>query len=79
MTNNRHVGPVKVEYFRNSAANREMDFDNLVSSTKLIFDAIVKAGVLVDDSPKIIQELSHKHILLSRKINPFTVIIITDL
>ena len=79
MTNNRHKGPVKYEYFRNSSASRKMDNDNLVSTTKLINDAIVKAGVILDDNQQILQQVSYEHVLLNRKVKPFTVIRITDI
>lgn len=79
MTRNRHKGAVKMEYFRHSSANKKMDFDNLVSSTKNIMDAIVKAGVLIDDNQDILREVHYEHILLSPKVKAFTVIRLTDL
>ncbi len=41
-----------VTIIRSSA--REPDFDGLVQGGKFILDGLVKAGVLVDDSPKVI-------------------------
>lgn len=46
-------GPVDVEYFRSYRA-QPMDIDNLTSSFKLIGDALVKLGVVEDDSPDIL-------------------------
>lgn len=37
-----------------------LDYDNLY--TKSILDAVVRLGILEDDSPKYIQEISHKQI-----------------
>lgn len=47
-------GQVRIEYTRYS--KRLMDFDNLAASSKHIFDALVKCGVIADDSPKVIPE-----------------------
>lgn len=40
---------VHIEY------KRSIDPDNLFASLKFVFDGLVKAGVIIDDSPKIIQ------------------------
>jgi len=50
------TGPVLVRYTRRYA-KQPMDWDNLGASFKLIGDALVRAGVLADDSPKVIGRL----------------------
>lgn len=48
------TGPMRVEYTRiMGKREREWDFDNLVGGGKIIFDAMVKARLIVDDSPKL--------------------------
>lgn len=79
MTTNQHHGPVRLEYTRSSSATRRMDYDGLVSSSKVILDALVLAKVIVDDNQEIIAERSYEHVLTSRKVATFTVIKITDL
>lgn len=79
MTTHQHKGRVRIEYSRSSSASRKMDYDNLVSSVKVVTDALVKAGVIVDDNQNIIVEQTHEHVLTSRNVLPFTVIKITDL
>lgn len=55
MRRRRHSGPVRLELTRYSTG-RPMDYDNLVSTGKLLIDALVRAGVLPDDNPKVIAE-----------------------
>ncbi len=52
------AGPIRLELVRYSTG-RPSDFDNLVSTGKLILDAIVKAGILPDDNPAVIAERSY--------------------
>lgn len=52
--------PVRITYTR--YCNRFMDWDNAVSSFKHIGDAIVDAGIIADDSPKIIQQFIPRQI-----------------
>lgn len=52
-TSNRHEGQVRITYKRVSP--KLMDwFENLPATGKLLMDAVVKCGVIRDDSPKII-------------------------
>ena len=51
----RFTGPVRLELVRYSIG-RDMDYDNLVSTGKLLTDAIVKVGILPDDNPQVIPE-----------------------
>jgi hypothetical protein len=54
----RSAGPVRLELVRYSTG-RHMDYDNLVSTGKLLIDAIVRCGILPDDNPTIIAERSY--------------------
>ncbi len=48
-TTNRHITPVSIHithYYTNRPIS---DYDNLVSTCKLIFDALKKNGIIVDD------------------------------
>ena len=49
-----HKGQVRITYTR--VSKKKMDWDNCMSSAKHGLDALVKAGVIKDDSPKIIPE-----------------------
>jgi Holliday junction resolvase RusA-like endonuclease len=78
LTANRHEGPVRMELIRYSSSHTVADFGNLVSSDKLILDAIVNAGVLPDDNQTVIPQRDYKQI----KCKPSeqrTVIRITDI
>lgn len=48
-TQNRHTTPVTIEITHYYVGAPISDYDNLVSACKLIFDALKKAGVIVDD------------------------------
>lgn len=52
----RIPGQVDIEYHR-SGKGALMDWDNLASTSKLFMDALVKCGVIEDDSPKFIPEM----------------------
>lgn len=75
-TKNVHPGKVSIELVRYSSG-APMDYDNLVSTGKLIFDSIVSAGVIPDDKDSVIVERKYRQekckILEQR-----TVITITD-
>lgn len=77
-TKNRHLGPVRLELIRHSI-NPRMDYDNLVSTGKILIDAIVKAGVLSDDAERIIAERQYTQTRALNAQNQMTVILITDL
>ena len=49
----KHKGEVVIFYRRFS--RRLMDWDNYVASFKIIGDALVKCGVITDDSPGVIK------------------------
>jgi hypothetical protein len=53
------TGPVRLELTRYSIGS-PMDYDNLVSTGKLLIDALVRCGVLPDDSPVVISERSYR-------------------
>lgn len=42
----------KIEFVRYSSI--EPDFDNLVNSFKVIMDALIKNGIIIDDKPSIV-------------------------
>lgn len=51
-----------------------MDFDNASASFKYLVDAIVKAGIIYDDSPKTIEEWTVKQVAVkSRKLQKMDV------
>lgn len=75
----RHTGPVRFELIRHSTSGRKMDYDNLVSTGKLITDAIVKAGILPDDNPACIVERHYSQTKALNKTSQMTVIRITDI
>lgn len=51
-----------------------MDWENAASSVKHLMDALVKAGVIKDDSPKIIEEMSFRQArCASKKVQKMTV------
>lgn len=54
----KHQGTVEIEFTR--VSTRMMDYDNLGASFKFIGDALVRSGVLIDDSPKIVKSLTTK-------------------
>ena len=60
-----HEGGVKIRFTRLSTV--PMDFDNIGASFKLVGDALVKNGVIKDDSPSIVTELVLRWKKASRK------------
>jgi hypothetical protein len=46
---------VKLRFIRYST--HEMDWDNLVSTFKPLQDALIREGIILDDSPKVIPEM----------------------
>jgi Holliday junction resolvase RusA-like endonuclease len=52
----KHDGSVVINYTR--ASTRKMDLDNAAASFKPIGDALVKAGIIEDDNPDILTELT---------------------
>ncbi len=73
-----HSGPVRVELIRHSIGS-EMDRGNLVSTEKLLLDAIVKAGVLPDDNNDVITERDYKQTRALNQATQMTVIRIISL
>lgn len=69
-----HKGQVKITYTR--VAKKKMDWDNCMSSFKHVCDALVKAGVIEDDSPKLIPE---QPVMLQEIGEPKTIITIEDI
>jgi Holliday junction resolvase RusA-like endonuclease len=55
---NPHLGRVQVEFTR--VSTRKMDYDNIRASFKLVGDALVRCGIIQDDSPDFITELKVK-------------------
>ena len=76
-TKNRHPGSVCVHYIGYKC--RFMDWDNFSASFKHIGDALVKAKIITDDNPKIIQQFNVQQIKVSKLSEQKTVIIIQDL
>lgn len=75
---NQHKGKVRMTVTRMSL-NPTMDFDNLVGCYKHHIDAIVKAGILIDDSPKIIIDPKYEQVIALDKTQQRTIIIIEDI
>lgn len=48
--------------------NNRRDIDNVTFAVKFILDALVKAGILIDDSRKYVNKVSHE--VLTDKENP---------
>lgn len=77
-TKNKHPGPVKWTLIRYGL--RPMtDWDNLVSTGKIIADSFVLAGVIIDDKDKIIQQREYLQEKVSKKEDQRTVIRIEDI
>jgi hypothetical protein len=72
------LGPVKMELIRYSTGPN-MDYDNLVSTGKLILDAIVRNGILPDDNPHIITERTYTQTRVATAAEQRTVIRLTSL
>lgn len=75
----RHMpGPVRLELIRYSTGP-QMDYDNLVSTGKLLIDALVRCRVLEDDKPTVIAERVYTQERAASKDAQRTVIRLTDL
>lgn len=55
---------VRIEFTR--ASTNEPDWDGLVSGFKFVTDGLVKAGVMIDDTPSVIQSADYKWVKCSR-------------
>jgi len=71
-------GPVRLELTRYSVGTA-MDYDNLVSTGKLLIDALVEGGILPDDNPQVIAERAYTQVRISDNQAQRTVIRLTDL
>lgn len=78
ITRNRHTGPVRFELIRHSTGP-PMDYDNLVSTGKLLTDAIVLAGVIPDDNRFIIVEREYSQTKAINAESQYTLVRIIDL
>jgi hypothetical protein len=74
-TSNRHPGQVRLSVTRLSL-KPTMDYDNLVGCYKHYLDAIVKAGIIQDDGPKIIIESRYEQLKATSKQDQQTLIVI---
>jgi hypothetical protein len=74
----RHAGPVRLELIRYSTGSA-MDYDNLVSTGKLLIDALVLEKLIPDDKPAIIAQRAYTQERAASKEAQRTVIRITDL
>ena len=77
LTRHRHIGKVKFELVRHSIGP-PMDFDNLVSTGKLIADQLKATGVILDDKPAIIVEREYTQTKAMNQQSQFTLIRIVD-
>jgi hypothetical protein len=71
----KHAGKVHIHFV--GYKSTFMDWDNFVSSGKLCFDALVKMGVMTDDSPKVVVKFTMDQIKCKR-VDQKVVVIITD-
>ena len=78
-TKNRHPGRVSLTLTRYSVAHKQCDYDNLVSTGKLIVDAIVNQKVIVDDNQDVIVERKYQQVKIKGVKNQKTVIVIQDI
>lgn len=76
-TRNKHAGQVTFSLVRYSMAPK-MDFDNLVATSKIPTDCLVKTRVIADDNPDIIVSRAFTHVRVKTKGEQRTVITITD-
>ena len=74
----RFTGPVRLELVRYSIGS-PMDYDNLVSTGKLLTDAIVRAGVLPDDTPAVIAEREYRQERAAGKDGQKTVVVLSGI
>lgn len=72
----KHSGKVVIEYIGYKSVL--MDWDNYCSSFKLIGDALVECGVMVDDKPSIVKKFIPSQIKCKR-VEQKVVVIIKDL
>jgi hypothetical protein len=77
-TTNQHPGKVRLELVRHSIGT-PMDYDNLVSTGKLIMDCMKLARVIIDDKPAIIAERDYSQTKAINQASQFTLIRIIDL
>jgi hypothetical protein len=77
-TLNSHPCQVKMTVTRLSL-NPTMDYDNLVGCYKHYVDAIVKAGIILDDGPKIIVESRYEQLKAGSKKEQQTIIVIESI
>jgi len=71
----KHSGEVSIEYI--GYKTRFMDWDNFCASFKHIGDSLVKMGIIVDDSPKIVTQFIPSQIKVPQ-IGQKVVVIIKD-
>jgi|GEM_PF-1645837 len=77
-TRNRHTPPVRIELIRHSIG-RPMDYDNLVSTGKKLWDAAVACQLIPDDNPQVIQQREYSQQRAINRHTQMTVIRIIDL
>lgn len=62
---NALTGPLIVRFTR--YCHRHMDWDNAASSFKHVGDSLVAAGIIADDSPKVIAVFEPRQVLVPKK------------
>ncbi len=78
-TQNRHIGRVKIHIVHHYQAKPIADYDNLVSTCKILFDALKDAAIIVDDHQLITGIPTFKQIRVKDKKDIKTVITVSDL
>ncbi|GAB3318035.1 hypothetical protein GCM10027299_09500 [Larkinella ripae] len=70
------AGPVRITITRSSSGT--LDYDGLVGGAKPALDALVRSGIIEDDKPAIVGTPDYVQVKISRKVQPVTVIQITN-
>lgn len=76
-TRNRHIGKVIIHY--NAYLTKLKDWDNHGASFKHLGDSLVKAQIIIDDSPNVVVKFIPNQFKVNHKSDERVEIIITDL
>ncbi|WP_077920465.1 hypothetical protein [Spirosoma sp. 209] len=77
-TRNQHKGPVRLELYRH-CSGQSLDDDNYRGGAKPLVDALVRRGVLAEDTNEVLVERHYEQVKIKRNGPKMMVIVITDL